>query len=372
MRVGERRVDPALVTGYRPWLDGVRAVAVLLVAAQHTIGRTPVELGSVGVGLFFALSGYLITSLLLDEQLLSGAVSLSRFYLRRAARLVPALVLVVVVCNVLFVIAGDHGPLQGSLAALTYTANYAEVLRGDFVRGYGPTWSLAVEEHFYVLWPLGLLWVTRRYGLHAALKATLAICVAALLWRGALAGLHTRHSLIAIGSVERADSLLYGCAAAIAVRLGWRPGRMIALAAVAAVAIMPIALRHESYATLVLGNAALAVGGAAFVVALDYAPMPWLRRALSLRSLVTIGVLSYGIYLWHGPVMRIAADFGYEGRMWRAMMVAVAILVAAASHRFVEAPIHAWARRRSAGETAPADAPASPIRAATAAAAAAD
>ena len=84
--------------GYRPWLDGVRALAIALVVVQHVMGRMPVEMGSVGVGVFFALSGYLITSLLLDDRRLHGAVSLSGFYLRRAARLVPALVLVVVVC----------------------------------------------------------------------------------------------------------------------------------------------------------------------------------------------------------------------------------------------------------------------------------
>jgi peptidoglycan/LPS O-acetylase OafA/YrhL len=373
----ERRLDPATpayVTGYRPWLDGVRAIAVLLVAVQHTMGQMPVDLGFVGVGLFFALSGYLITSLLLDERALRGTVSLSRFYLRRAARLVPALVLVVIVCNTLFVAAGDYAPLRGSLAALTYTANYAEVLRGDFVRGFGPTWSLAVEEHFYLLWPLGLLWVTRRHGLRASLAATLGVCVAALLWRATLAGLHARHSLLEIGSFERADSLLYGCAAAIAVRLGWRPRRSMVWAGVAAVACMPVAFNHDTYTVAVIAPAALAIAGAVVVAGLDYAPASALRRVLSLRAIVAIGVFSYGIYLWHGPLMRVAADFGFAGRSWRAAIVVVSMLVAALSHRLVEAPIRAWARRRGgAGGREPADTDPGPtIRASTAAAAAAD
>jgi len=243
------------------------------------------------------------------------------------------------------------------------------------VRGYGPTWSLAVEEHFYLLWPLGLLWIVRRHGLHAALKATLAICVTALCWRMSLAGLHVRHSLLALGSFERADSLLYGCAAAIAVRLGWRPGRWVALSGVAAVACMPAALSRDDYAVLVFGNAALAIGGAALVVGLDYADVPWLRRGLSLPWLVTIGVFSYAIYLWHGPLMRVAFDFGHEGRNWRAAMVVVSFLVAALSQRFVEAPIRAWARSRGgAGQALPVGAApeAAPIRASTAATAAAD
>ena len=97
------------------------------------------------------------------------------------------------------------------------------------------------------------------------------------------------------------------------------------------------------------GQAALAVGAAALVVGLDYAAPSWLRRCLSIGSLVTIGVLSYGLYLWHGPLMRIAADFGYAGRGWRAVAVLVSVSLAAGSHRYLEAPIRAWARRRACG-----------------------
>ncbi len=350
-RSERQRQDPpsyALVTGYRPWLDGLRAVAVLMVVVQHAMGQIPLDLGFVGVGLFFALSGYLITSLLLDERALRETVSLSRFYLRRAARLAPALVLVVVVCDALFAIQHDYGPLAGSLAALTYTANYAQVLQADLVPGFGPTWSLAVEEHFYVLWPLMLLAVTRRHGLRIALRATLAVCFASVLWRGLLALLHADYALLGIGSLERADALLYGCAAAIALRLGWRPAAWMLWAGIGVVASLPFVFTHESYAVLVVGNAVLAVAAAAVVVGLDYAAPGWLRRGLSVRAMVTIGVLSYGIYLWHGPLMRIAANWGFAGREWRSVVVLVAGVAAAASYRYLEAPVRSWARRRSA------------------------
>jgi peptidoglycan/LPS O-acetylase OafA/YrhL len=336
-----------LVTGYRPWLDGVRAVAVLMVVAQHTLGQLPVDLGFVGVGVFFALSGYLITSLLLDERAGRGAVSLSRFYARRAARLVPALVAVVVVCDGLFVLASDYDPLKGSLAALTYTANYAEILDGSFVAGFGPTWTLAVEEHFYVLWPLVLLVMTRLFGLRTALGATLAVCFAALAWRAVLALLHVRYSLLALGTLERADALLYGCAAAMALRVGWRPGAWIVWAGIVVVGCMPVVFNEESYAAMVIGNAVLAIAATGVVVGLDYAAPSWLRRCLSIRGVVTIGVLSYSLYLWHGPLMRAAADVGYSGRAWRAVVAVVAILAAGVSHRYLEMPIRSWARRRS-------------------------
>ena len=151
-----------LVGGYRPSLDGVRAIAVLMVLVQHVAGPLRIDLGYTGVGLFFGLSGYLITSLLLDEFASRGRVSLFRFYARRAARLVPALLLVVAVCNTIFVIQGYYAPLAGSLTALTYTANYVQIFNLNWMVAYGPTWSLAVEEHFYIIWPLALLATIRR------------------------------------------------------------------------------------------------------------------------------------------------------------------------------------------------------------------
>jgi peptidoglycan/LPS O-acetylase OafA/YrhL len=340
------RQEP-LVAGYRPWLDGLRGVAVLMVVVQHALGTIPVDLGFYGVSLFFALSGYLITSLLLDERAATGAVSLRAFYLRRAGRLVPALVLLVVVMDALFILVGDYGPLRGSLTALTYTSNYAEILDPQFVLGFGPTWSLAVEEHFYLLWPLLLLWLARRHGLSVALWATLAICVAALFWRGVLAVLGAPLDMLAIGSLERADAMLYGCAAAIALRLGWRPRAWMLWAAVAGAALLPHAFDGHPYVGAIFNNTIMAVAGAAIVVCLDYAPTGWLRHLLSLRLVVAVGIVSYGLYLWHGPLMRLAAQLGYTGAAWRALAATAALAAAALSYRYLELPVRSWARRRA-------------------------
>lgn len=356
---GEHGWSPALVRGYRPWLDGLRGVAVLMVVVQHTLGAIPVDLGFYGVSLFFALSGYLITSLLLDERAATGAVSLRAFYLRRAGRLVPALVLIVVVMDALFVIAGDHEPLLGSLTVLTYTTNYAQIIDPSLVVGFGPTWSLAVEEHFYLLWPLLLLWMARRFGSRTALWATLAICAAALLWRGVLAVLHAPLDMLSIGSLERADALLYGCAAAIALRLGWRPRAWMLWAGIAGAALLPYAVGGHPYVGAIFNNAMTAVGGAAIVVCLDYAPTGWLRRLLSLRLVVAVGIVSYGLYLWHGPAMRLAVQLGGAGPAWRAVAATAALAAAVLSYRLVELPVRAWARRR-AGELAKRGGPGGP------------
>jgi peptidoglycan/LPS O-acetylase OafA/YrhL len=351
----------SLPHGHRPFLDGLRGLAVAMVVAQHTLGEIPIDLGGVGVGVFFALSGYLITSLLMDERASRGTVHLRGFYLRRAARLTPALLLVVAVCNVLFLLVGDLEPVKGSVFALTYTANYALVLDPSSVRGYGPTWSLAVEEHFYVVWPLALLWVLRRRDLQTAVRWTLAACLATLVWRCTAAALGAPLSLLAIGSVERADALLYGCTAALALRLGRRPPvRAVGAGAalVLAMVLLPLAGLPDrlTYAT---STTVLAVGAAALVVGLDAGSgdRQVLRGLLSTPLLVRLGVLSYGLYLWHGPLMRVFREVGLSGRGWRAVAVVVAVAAAAASYRWVERPVRDWARRAS---ERPAEAPAVP------------
>ena len=351
----------APMSGYRPWLDGVRAIAIVAVVAQHALGVLPVDIANAGVGLFFALSGYLITSLLVDERVQTGGVSLRAFYVRRAARLVPALVLVVVVCDVLFLLEGDRAPLKGSITALTYTTNYVLVFVDDFVHAYGPTWSLAVEEHFYLLWPPLLLWLLARPGadrMHAALRVTLGVCLGALAWRSLLAVLGAPLDLLALGSFERADAILYGCAAALALHIGWRPQPWVFWAGVVIVVGVPLgtstwtgdALSFTgAYGLPVVATGLFAAGAALVVVGLDHAAPLWVQRVLSLRLLVRIGVLSYGIYLWHGPLMRLARDVGFDGRSGRFAAAGVAVVAAATSYRFVEAPIRAWARRSPMG-----------------------
>ena len=352
MCLASARVDGSVVpSGYRPWLDGVRAVAVLMVVVQHAVGQMPVNTGFVGVGVFFALSGYLITSLLLDERSARGSVSLRRFYLRRAARLMPALVLVVVACNAVFLLQGDRAPLRGSIYALTYTANYALIWRSDALPEFGPTWSLAVEEHFYLIWPPLLLWFLRRRPLRTVLALTLGMCVATIFYRGLLALAGVRYELLALGSIERADALLYGCAAAMAVRLGWRPHRLVLWVGMASIVVLPVVYTRETYNVLVVGDAVLALTAAMLVVGLDTCAPPVVRRALSGRLLVRIGVLSYGIYLWHGPVLRMASNAGTTSWQWRSVAVALSFTAAAASYHWVEKPIRSWARRRTARPT---------------------
>lgn len=214
----------ALPSGYRPWLDAIRGLAVIGVVVEHVFSgegpRVLQGLGETGVAMFFGLSGYLITGLLLGELARTGRVRLGEFYLRRAARLLPALVLVLVVADLGFWLTGRDGFLRPTAYALAYVANYATVLEGGYLMGFGQTWSLAVEEHFYLVWPLVLLVAARRGGVMAVLRVALAGCVVALLWRLGLVLTVDPALLLYHGSLERADALLYGCAAAAAVPRG--------------------------------------------------------------------------------------------------------------------------------------------------------
>lgn len=335
---------------YRPWLDGVRAVAVLLVVLSHTAAPLP-DFGNVGVGLFFGLSGYLITGLLLAEKAERGRVDLRRFYARRAARLVPALVLMLVVCNVLFLLSGRPEVLRSSVWALVYVANVMTIVQDGYLAGYSHTWSLAIEEHFYLVWPLVVVLLVRRRPVVVIARWALLVCALALGWRVVLAvGLGAGDLLLYHGTLERADALLYGCAAAAAVRAGWRPPSWLPWPCLFVLATL-LFLRGTVVVTV--GLALLGVASAGLAVGLDHAPGR-LRAVLGSRPLAEVGLLSYGIYLWHYPLMRMADR---ASGPWAAAVAGLVItpLVAAASYYLLERRIRSWVRTPRHASSPPLD-----------------
>jgi peptidoglycan/LPS O-acetylase OafA/YrhL len=312
------KVQTALV--HRPELDGIRGLAILLVIAQHINLPSTVLAGMVGVNLFFALSGYLITGILLAEIRSTGKVDIKRFYERRIRRLVPGLVAIVIATGVLMAAQGKLVEYLGPAGvSLFYVSDIAKAAGYDL--GYvGHTWSLAMEEQFYLLWPAILLFLPRRFLVPAVLvgiAGAVALQVVIVGWQDNVLA-HFRPDV-------RADAILWGCLVALVpVRI---PRWAAAAAAIGLIVlslsfIWPYAIALSSVLSAVL------VAGAAQVAA----PLSW-------RPLVRVGEISYGLYLWHAIPVGLFMERTVAGDV--VAMVAVVVItfaLALISERWIEKP----------------------------------
>jgi len=366
-----------------PALDGLRAVAVALVLADHG-GIPGVGGGFLGVDIFFVLSGFLITSLLLDELGRTGRIDLTGFWIRRARRLLPALVLMVLTVAVgrqLFPPEAVARLRDDAIAAFFWIANWMFVVQKTdyFAQGAPPSplqhaWSLGVEEQYYILWPLGLIAVAvvlaaqaRRHDRPAALGVVrlavfLLATVGLLASAGAailLAAENTRDRVY-FGTDTRAQALLTGAAAAAllvgdwpALRRGWslirtRWGRwtahllpVIGLAALALAAHYATGSAREFRHGLMIAVAAAAALVIAPVTLDQQGPV---ARVLSVPPLVWLGTISYGVYLWHWPIFLVlnGERTGWSGLSLFATRCAATLAVSAASWWLIEQPIRRW------------------------------
>jgi len=347
-------------------IDGLRTLAVAAVVAYH-LGRLPG--GWVGVDLFFVLSGYLITSLLLAERRLDGRIHLRGFWGRRARRLLPA----ALACVAGTLAAGTAlepdavgaWARTGTAAAL-WVANWQQVLAGgSYFDGFGPPnalkhlWSLSVEEQVYLLWPIVLAGAARLGRRRAAwcvaavaLVLAAASAVAGLLLAPAAGADTTR---VWFGTDTRAVAPLVGAVlAAVVAARGWptsAAGRAVAsgLGAVGMATLVAIATSLDDRDPAIWrGGAAVAALASAAVVAAAVRPGA-LQRALAASRVVTwVGrCLSYSLYLWHWPVIVLLTPTrtGLDGAALDLLRVAVAIGASALSWRLLEHPLRAGAPR---------------------------
>jgi peptidoglycan/LPS O-acetylase OafA/YrhL len=357
--------------GYLPALDGLRALAVGAVLLYHA------DLGSftggfLGVDVFFVLSGYLITCVLLDNRRTTGRIGLGRFYLRRARRLLPALlVMLAVVCVYVVVFLPDEAAKlrDDILSALAYVMNWHLIYqdqpyfdtigRAPFLRHL---WSLAVEEQFYLLWPLllgGGLVVFRQHRERLAI-AILALAGVSALLMAVLYEQGGDPSRVYYGTDTHASGLLIGAALAIL----WPPWRLstktgpVAPAVLDLAGIVGLAVLVSCFLSVSEFDTALYRGGyfaftivAAVVIAAVVHPATrFSSSVLALAPLRWIGQRSYGIYLWHWPVYlvtRPGLDVPLSGFPLLVLRVGITVGIAAASYRFIELPIRAGALGRS-------------------------
>jgi peptidoglycan/LPS O-acetylase OafA/YrhL len=346
--------------GHRPGLDGVRGVAILLVLGQHAPTRPLID-GFVGVTVFFCLSGYLITTLLVRE-LQTGTIDLRAFYRRRAARLCPALATVIVVTTAVLLVdrpdLGVGGVLAPAGAAATYTTSLFDWTNHVFATKdyFNYTWSLSVEEQFYLLWPVALLWgYRRRPRLFGVLTGGLVALTLALdLYLGASRAVkYDQHEYF--GTDTNALPILAGCLLALALQNGWlsRAVRPLAAGAPAAFALLPVlAALDQTYHPSLVTSAGT---GLTVVVLAGVVTRPGSTAGilLSSRPMRWLGERSYSLYLWNVlariTMLTLLGHTLLGDVAWVAMFVALAEV----SFRYVERPLRArLAPRRPAAAVA--------------------
>lgn len=301
--------------GYKPGLDVVRGGAVLAVVAGHS-GVLPMRCASIGVAVFFTLSGFLITKLMLEEQDRAGGVDVTNFYVRRLRRLIPALLPALAFMAMVDLLSGRN-PVGDVVAAITYTTNFYQLLT-DVERGaFSHLWSLAVEEHFYLCWPLVVGAVRRRH--LAGVCAATCLAVVAARWMVDLDG-----SWLYRGTIFRIDGLLAGALLACGVHSGKVRCRQSLLWAGAASLCVIAALPDSEIVHLLT------------LAAATYITVGALDMRFSPRPLVHVGVISYGIYLWHFPFARLAWDHGLPPTLEVICVWGGGLLAAEVSWRLVE------------------------------------
>jgi peptidoglycan/LPS O-acetylase OafA/YrhL len=364
---------------YVPALDGLRAIAVLAVLAYHWPASW-MPGGFLGVEVFFVLSGYLITSLLLGERVRQGHNKLGSFWLRRARRLLPAVFTLLAVVSVVWILwhPSEVAGLRGAVvAALAYVTNwYLIAVKQSYFQSVGrPSpllhlWSLAVEEQFYLVWPLVLIGLLRAFRNRVA---PVVASVLALAGASAVLGVLLYHPgadpfRVWYGTDTRAVGLLLGAALAIAVppwgmRAATHRGARWLIGAVGIVAgltILWMFVRVNEFDPFVYrgGFVLLDVATVGLLVALVHPSTTFVSRLLAWSPLVWIGRRSYGIYLWHWPIFvltRPGIDVTIPG--WQLLAVRLGLTFGAAelSYRFVELPVRrgalaGWLRGKPADD----------------------
>jgi peptidoglycan/LPS O-acetylase OafA/YrhL len=316
------------VKAYRPELDGLRAVAVVAVFAWHT-GFT-IGPGFLGVNIFFVLSGYLITSLLLVEQADRGTLDYKAFFRRRLLRLYPALVGVCILVAALAAFVSLepawHAPLEMA-AALTYVMDFVLASNHGGV-WLSHAWSLGVEEQFYLVWPFALVLLTRQAHLKlriAVLTVVLAIVpVASTLLLGAQA--------VQYSPLGAAFQLIAGALLAVTP---FRVPRGTWVLAVLAYGLVWVAAPDPRSAMLQYGPVQLFTATAVLLAAWALTHVP---RVLTQRAVVWFGRRSYGVYLYHLPILLAMRREVASRSVGVTAAFCATVLVAAASYRWIETP----------------------------------
>jgi peptidoglycan/LPS O-acetylase OafA/YrhL len=353
--------------GYQPNLDGLRAISVIAVIFYHA-GFGWMHGGFLGVEVFFVVSGYLITSLLLEETAATGGVQLRQFWMRRARRLLPALFTVLIAIGVwvaLFGTAQQQSDLHRDyLPGIFYFANWGQIVGGaQYFGNFSPLrhlWSLAVEEQWYLMWPITFVFLTRRKRSRVQTGRSIlgvAVGMMVLTWWLASASVLTsdRVNLLYLSTFTRSSGLLLGAGAAFL----WRPwkakaapssraGSVLSIVGLGAAALLVYAFtvvhltERSMYRWQLASVSVLSLVAIAVVV---HPAATWSRSFFGSRPLVAIGKRSYGVYLWSWPISVLCG--AYDGTWTKFIMaMSITVVISEFSYTYIETPIRKGGLRR--------------------------
>lgn len=350
-----RRDVIAFRLGHRPTLDGVRALAVLLVLIHHVEFITPLTYaylpgGFLGVDLFFVLSGFLITSLLIEEFNGHGLISLSRFYMRRALRLLPAVGAALLVSLVAGLIVGFESigmtPLR-TASIFFYFTNWVRAFETPELWLLAHFWSLAIEEQFYLVWPVVLFSLLRRGIGHR--KVVIIVSLAALgsiawmtfLWSHRLPVLR-----VYSGSDTRGHTLLIGCLLALVLQWGFIPSTWARNNVVQLLGYFSLVLFLLASLWLQVGDPFLYRGGfalvaicaAGLILSVLFSKSGFIHSVMTHQIALWLGKRSYGLYVWHWPIYFLLGKIGGSAFILKSVAIVLTLGVAALSYRFIESP----------------------------------
>jgi peptidoglycan/LPS O-acetylase OafA/YrhL len=346
--------EPSLSFRHIPQLDGIRAVAVLIVMISHA-GLGNVIPGGFGVTIFFFLSGYLITSLLRVEVSCNGRVDFGAFYLRRTLRIMPPLYVTLLILTAMFLAGLFDARVHGNAIPWDYLflSNYSHFW-GEEGGLPVPLWSLAVEEHFYLLFPAAFALYMARGNFRGAAGACALACLAILLLRF--------ETPVWFGDVERnyywshtrMDSILFGCILALwnnplLDRDAWKPGPAHVAVALA-VLILTFLVPDQTFRFIIRYS----LQGAALFVLFSYVlseRSALVNRVLTTPPMIWIGLVSYSLYLCHFAIFR---TLELHSPLSPVLVGIVGMLLAFGYgyliRKFVEVPILNWRRKRAAAQ----------------------
>jgi peptidoglycan/LPS O-acetylase OafA/YrhL len=352
--LGAEKLHLQLGNKHLPALDGVRMIAVFLVIFFH-FGLKGVP-GAHGVMMFFVLSGFLITWLLLEEQDKTGTVSLRGFYRRRTLRIFPAFYAFWLYVAVLSLVRGSQGSWAPAWSAFFYVSNYYSALQGHPENAFSHTWSLSIEEQFYLLWPMAFLMC--RQNVRVMTKFLVAVIAVVAVHRAVLSAVfQVNQSYIYSAFDTRIDQLMIGCLLAVslrrhALRAFWNGAcahaampLLTVAAIIGSIYVGPMLVpRYRHVIGFTLEPLLMAVFLAQVIALSSTRAWAWLDAA----PVRYLGRISYSLYLYQQvtmyPVRRVLAAFPVAIQLLAA--IAVTIAVASLSYYFIERPFLRWKHRR--------------------------